>query len=417
MRTLALFFFLASFVPAAARCEQGGAPWGAQVSRDYNAWGWISAYTGEDEGSWDSLPSAERGAILKKAAAACAAAGRDLDSAGALTDGDALLAMPAASVKRMAACESGGPGAAAGLAEKQKRLALIKQKSAAGRFDQEDADWLAENGLTLRQDPDQAKAAARESKQRAARQQKGSEAAAKKYSGLNKKGLDSAALSKVYDGGAAGGAGAGDAVALSGKHKSSLPEPGERVSRKKLSYTPPPEMQLTDEFKGMKGYDDMKKENEYNKVMNEVDKDGADAAAKNKKIKTAGYASLKAVYSVSKDFDETFVNNPSPKSEDVKKVIDRINSKARNPQEAWEIAYQMRNKRDFPALRDAEHYLWACSESSESRWKAARTMITTPMYSAAKLPGLRKLFFDDNTSPPSASEIKWGWKGVKDCVK
>jgi hypothetical protein len=140
-------------------------------------------------------------------------------------------------------------------------------------------------------------------------------------------------------------------------------------------------------------------------------------AAKDKKIKAAGYATLKSVYSVSKDFDETFMNNPSPKSEDASRVIDRIKEKAKSPQEAREIAYQMRNKRDFPALRDAEHYLWACSEASESRWKAAQTMITTPMYSAAKLPGLRSIFFDENTSPPSASEIKWGWKGAKDCVK
>ena len=417
MRTLTTLVLLAALLPASGRCEQEKTPWGAQVSRDYNVWGWIASYTDEDEGSWDSLTPAERAAIVKKASAACAAAGRDLDSAAAQTDGEALLAVPAASVKRIAACGNGGENAAAGLAEKRARLALIKQKSAAGRFDQEDAAWLKENGLTLRQDPDQSKAAAKEHAQRSAQQKKASDAAAKKYAAFGKKNLDAAGLAKAYDGGRGKGADADGAVALSGKHKGSLPEPGERVSQKKLSYTPPPEMQLTDEFKGMKSYGDMKKENTYNKVMDEVDKDGADAAAKNKKIKSAGYASLKAVYAVSKDFDETFVNNPSPKSEDVKTVIDRINSKAKNPQEAWEIAYQMRNKRDFPALRDAEHYLWACSESSESRWKAAQTMITTPMYSAAKLPGLRKIFFDENASPPSASEIKWGWKGVKDCVK
>jgi hypothetical protein len=183
-------------------------------------------------------------------------------------------------------------------------------------------------------------------------------------------------------------------------------------------YVPPsPADTLTQEFSGQRGYQDMKKDNEYRKVMKEVDKDGEDAAAKGRKIKAAGYAALNSVYNVSKDFDETFVHNPAPRDADVQRVIDRIKSNSKNPDEAWQLAYTMRQKRDFPALRDAEHYLWACSEANESRWHAARTVITTPMYSAAKLPGLRKIFFDDDTSPPSASEIKWGWKGVKDCVK
>ncbi len=417
MRILSLLLLLIALNPAAARCGEEASRWGSQVSEDYNVWGWIAAYTDEDEDSWDALTPAERAALVKKASAACAAAGRELAAAEGQTDGEALLAVQPAALKRVASCEAGGKDAAAGLSQKQRRLAAIKQKAAAGRFDQGDADWLRENNLTLRMDSAQADEFGKKKALNAEKQKKTSEKVEKKYGALNKKDLDAESLAKAYDGGGAKAGGADGSVALSGKHASAPPDPGKRGPQKKLSYAPPPEMQLTEEFKDMKGYGEMKKENVYNKVMAEVDKDGEDAAAKNKKLKSAGLASLKAVYSVSKDFDETFVNNPSPKNEDVKKVIDRINSKAKNPQEAWEIAYQMRNKRDFPALRDAEHYLWACSEANESRWKATRTIITTPLYSAAKLPGLRKIFFDENASPPSASEIKWGWKGATECVK
>jgi hypothetical protein len=230
--------------------------------------------------------------------------------------------------------------------------------------------------------------------------------------------LDADRLSKIYDGQTTPAGNPADAaVRLSG---SAGTRPGQRTitaARPLRKAPPPPETRLTEEFSGMPGYSDIKKENDYVKVMKEVDKDGEDAAAKGRKIKAAGYAALNSVYSVSRDFDETFIHNPAPKDEDVQRVINRIKSSAKNPDEAWQIAYTMRQKRDFPALRDAEHYLWACSEANESRWHAARTLITTPMYSAAKLPGLRKIFFDENTSPPSLSEIKWGWKGVKDCAK
>lgn len=414
MRSILLLGFALLMAPDAARCGQEPVQWGARVSDEYDLWGWITSFADEDERTWDSLPRDQRNALLKKASDACSEAGRDLASCDQ-SDGDAILALSHTKLARMEACRAGGE-AAAGLKEKRLRLSVIRHKAAAGRFDQADLDWLRDNGITMRLDKYQSEKLTKDQDGRSKQSKQTAAAADKKYAALKGGKLDAAGLSKAYDGGKAGAAGAGDAVALSGKHNSAPPDPGKRAPQKKLAYTPPPDMQLSEEFKGMKGYAEIKKENPYTGVMAEVDKDG-EAAVKKSKIKAAGYATLKSVYSVSKDFDETFVNNPSPKNEDVSKVIDRIKSKAKNPQEAWEIAYQMRNQRDFPALRDAEHYLWACSEASESKWKATRTIITTPMYSAAKLPGLRKIFFDDNASPPSVSEIKWGWKGATDCVK
>jgi hypothetical protein len=237
---------------------------------------------------------------------------------------------------------------------------------------------------------------------------------------------DPAALNKFFDGSTSrGGTTSGDSAALSSPSavtavtsNGSTPYGTPRtMPKKRFSIPPPPAQQLTEDFKHMRGYADINRDNQFRSVMKEVDKDGESSAAKGEKMKSAGYATLRSIFAVSKDFDETFINNPSPKDEDVRKVIDRIRSAAKTPDDAWQIAYQMRAKRDFPALRDAEHYLWACSEASESRWKAARTVISTPLYSAAKLPGLRAVFFDDTTSPPSVSEMKWGLKGVKECVK
>lgn len=415
-KTVLMLLALAALAPAAF-CAPEGAAWGTRVSETYDLWGWISAYTDEDRDSWDALTPAERDAILKKAAAACARAGERADAAGA--DGEAILRLSQADLGHLGACSADGARTAGDLRAKQQRLAQIKSRAAAGRYDQADMDWLKANNLSLRLEKKSDEALQAEQAARAQKQKKTGDAVKKKYSALDKKNLTGAELGKAYDGGSGRGAGDESAVKLSAAKTAAAPKPEARgqLQKKTVASTPPPAVELTDKFKGMKSYSDMKKENTYEKVMNEVDKDGVEAAAKNKKIKSAGYATLKSVYAVSKDFDETFVNNPSPKKEDVSKVIDSIRTKAKNPQEAWEIAYQMRNQRDFPALRDAEHYLWACSEASESRWKATQTLITTPMYSAAKLPGLRKIFFDENASPPSVSEIKWGWKGVTDCVK
>lgn len=415
-KTVLILLALAALAPAAF-CAPEGAAWGTRVSESYDLWGWISAYTDEDRDSWDALTPAERDALLKKAAGACSRADERAGAAG--TDGEAILRLSGTDLEYLGACSAAGAGRADDLRDKQRHLARIKSRAAEGRFDQADMDWLSASGLTLRLDQKKNDSLQADQAARAQKQKKTGDDVKKKYSALDKKDLTGAELGKAYDGGSGRGAGDESAVKLSAAKTAAAPKPEARgqLQRKTVASTPPPAVELTDKFKGMKSYSDMNKENTYNKVMNEVDKDGVDAAAKNQKIKSAGYATLKSVYAVSKDFDETFVNNPSPKKEDVSKVIASIKAKAKNPQEAWEIAYQMRNQRDFPALRDAEHYLWACSEASESRWKATQTLITTPMYSAAKLPGLRKIFFDDTTSPPSVSEIKWGWKGVTDCVK
>ena len=417
MNSAALALLLLAAAAPAAFCAAGSAAWGSRVSGTHDLWSWIETYGDEDRDSWASLSRAEQDSLLKKAAAACDAADERLASAGGRGDGDALLSLSQAELGGLGACY--GPGAAAGLKARQQRLAQIKAKAAAGRYDESDAAWLRANGLTLRLDKKSEKALQDDQAKRAAQQKKAAAAAKKKYSALDKKGLTGAELGAAYDGASGRDGGGAAGVKLSARKTAAAPKPEERkqLQKKTVAYTPPPAMALTDKFKGEKSYADMKKENTYEKVMSEVDKDGVAAAAKNKKIKSAGYATLKSVYAVSKDFDETFVNNPSPRKEDVSRVIAAIRTKAKNPQEAWEIAYQMRNQRDFPALRDAEHYLWACSEASESRWKATQTLITTPLYSAAKLPGLRKIFFDENTSPPSVSEIKWGWKGVTDCVR
>ena len=186
-----------------------------------------------------------------------------------------------------------------------------------------------------------------------------------------------------------------------------------RGPTRKLIAHKPPVLEISEDLQGMKDYAQINKENKFTGAMAEVDKDGASGGT----VNAAKAAGLKTIFQISKDFDETFLNNPSPKDEDVRMVIDKIKSKAKNPDDAWEIAKLMRDKRDFPALRDAEHYLWSCSRTTGSKWDGAATLVVTPLYSMAKLPGLRKIFFDDATSPPSVSEMKWGAKGVKDCWK
>ncbi len=418
MRKALLILAALAALPAAALCAPEGAAWGSKVSETHDLWGWISACTEEDQDSWNSLTGAEQEALLKKAGTACAAADGRLAATAGQTDGEAILRLSKSDLGGLAACSAAGAQAAGELRAKQQRLVQIKQKAAAGRYDQADSDWLRAEGITLRLDATKRAALQADQAERSKSQKKASAAVKKRYGALDRKDLSERDLSKAYSGGDGRGADGGAGVKISARNTAAAPALQARKPQKKtIAFAPPPDVELTDKFKGMKSYADMRKENTYEHVMAEVDKDGVDAAAKNKKIKAAGYASLKTVYAVSKDFDETFVNNPSPKKEDVSRVIAAIRAKAKTPQEAWEIAYQMRGKRDFPALRDAEHYLWACSESSESRWKATQTLITTPLYSAVKLPGLRKIFFDDTTSPPSLSEVKWGWKGVTDCVK
>jgi hypothetical protein len=238
------------------------------------------------------------------------------------------------------------------------------------------------------------------------------------FAGTEPSKLSAGKFSSLYDGSGSAGkdpAPDPDTVNLQAKNDSKLSTGGTETGtpRKKLTSTAPPALELTNEFKGIEDYAEINKKNKFTGVMEETDKDGASGGAAN----AAKSAALKSVFQVSKDFDETFINNPSPKNQDVRTVIDKIKDKAKNPDDAWNIARQMRNSRDFPALRDAEHYLWSCAQTTESKWSGAATLIVTPLYSAAKLPGLRKIFFDDTASPPSVSEITWGVKGVKDCWK
>lgn len=392
--------------------------WGEEQETEYRVWTWLAERKGHSEESWKTLRPAFQRAEVTDAVKVCGRAAKQASYADGSAGGEPLIKMTDSELVDIDKCLDDGPAVAGDLREKRARLFRIKAKAAEGRFDEEDADWMAETGLTLRLDRDRAEALTGDAAARRERQQRTHAAAGSKYSRLGGN-LDRGTLSGVYDGGKTSGAAEGPAqVRITAGAGGPGPLKAEaRLPQKKLSYTPPPEMELGEKFRDMEDYGDLSRESTHNKVMAEVDRDGAEAAGAGKTVRAAGYAALKSVYSVSKDFDETFINNPSPKPEDVERVVTSIRAKTKNPQEAWETALKMRNARDFPALRDAEHYLWACAEADESRWKAARTVITTPLYSAAKLPGLRSIFFDDKTSPPSFSEIKWGWKGVKDCVK
>lgn len=398
--------------------EPAGLPWGAELETPYQAWAWISEFTGEDQDTWTALSEDQQGSLLKKAEASCRQADKTADAASG-ADAKALEVLSDETLKRLAVCAENGEARAAALQQKRNKLGLILARAKAGPLSQADLAWLEENSLRLN-DEALDKAAWRGQMQAQAQNSKKSlDKSGKKLTALkDSKALKAEKLSSFYDGGKAGlkgSANAGSSVQLKGKTgaKLSTPSPEARTSKKALTSTAPPEVQLSEHFKGMEGYKEIKAKDQFTAVMKEVDKDGESGG----KVNAAKAATLKAVFQVSKDFNETFINNPSPRDEDVRLVIDKIKSKARNPDDAWEIALQMRKQKDFPALRDAEHYLWSCTRTTESKWHGAATIVSTPLYSLAKMPGLRKIFFDEETSPPSLSEVKWGTKGVTECWK
>jgi len=418
MRTeLFLALFLLPLRPLIAAGAGEGVPWGSETDGQYRAWDWISAFTEEDQNTWDGLAADGQEAVLKRAGDACLAADRASLAAQTRGDAGALSALPDETLDQLSVCVENGKARAGVLREKRDRLNQIILRSKNRPLSQTDLNWLEANSIRL-QDPSLNDAAASgEIERQNKTAQKRNRNAEKKFSKLKDgKSLTSAGLASIYDGSGSKGKDSPqypDTVALKDEKnaKLSLPGPETRGPRKKLTSSAPPELALTEEFKGQKGYAEINKENKFTGVMDEVDKDGASGGTAN----AAKAAALKTVFQISKDFDETFINNPSPKDADVRLVIDKIKNKAKNPDDAWELAAQMRNTRDFPALRDAEHYLWSCARTTGSKWNGAATLISTPLYSIAKLPGLRKIFFDDATSPPSGSEIKWGAKGVRDC--
>ncbi|OGR44452.1 MAG: hypothetical protein A2X35_07000 [Elusimicrobia bacterium GWA2_61_42] len=393
-------------------------PWGAELETPYQAWAWISEFTEEDQDTWPGLSEDQQDSLLKKAEASCRQADKAAEAASG-SDAKALEVISDATLARLAVCAENGEARAAALQQKRDKLGLILARAKAGPLPQADLAWLEENSLRLN-DEELDKAAWRGQMQAQAQNSKKSlDKSGKKLAALkDSKALKAEKLSSLYDGGKTGLKGPADAnsaVQLKGKAgtKLSTPSPLARGSKKALTSTAPPEVQLTEHFKGMEGYKEIKAKDQFTAVMKEVDKDGESGG----KVNAAKAATLKAVFQVSKDFNETFINNPSPKDEDVRLVIDKIKSKAKNPDDAWEIALQMRKQKDFPALRDVEHYLWSCTRTTESKWHGAATIVSTPLYSLAKMPGLRKIFFDEETSPPSLSEVKWGTKGVTECWK
>lgn len=408
--TAALIALILLPAAGAAAGQTGGCPWGSPLETPYRSWAWISEFTEEDQNTWAELSGAQQSSLLKKAGNACLQA----DKTAGVTEAKSLAAISDETLRALAVCTGDGETRALALQKKRDNLKTVMARAKTGPLSPADLAWLKGNSIDF-EGGEAAGAALKEQQQKQEKNNKKSLAKLNtKLSPL--KGAGSAdKISAFYDGGKTGkgAAGADSSVRLKAGAGSKIPEPQARGPKKALTYTPPPEIQLSQEFKGMEGYKDIRKKDPFTAVMNEVDKDGASGG----KANAAKAATLKAVYQVSKDFNETFINNPSPNDTDVRLVIDKIKNKAKNPNDAWEIALQMRKQKDFPALRDAEHYLWSCTRTNESKWNGAATMVSTPLYSLAKMPGLRKLFFDDDTSPPSISEVKWGAKGVTECWK
>ncbi|HAH31408.1 MAG TPA: hypothetical protein DCL44_03735 [Elusimicrobia bacterium] len=417
MKKIVLTFILASGILNLQAEEQAGKIlWGSKLETPYLSWDWISSFTDEGKDTWAELTADKQKAALHKAQSACGSA----DNAARAAEGPnayAITGLSDTSLENLSVCVEKGEDRAQRLREKRDKLKQIIQRSKTGALRGSDTAWLEEKGIKLEDSSFKDQTSLKENEKQNKANKRITQGSEQKFSKLKSEQSRSGGLSSVYDGSKAKGGVASDngTVALkSGKSdKLSTPKPDERLSKKKLTSSPPPNPvdKLTDEFKNKEGYADINKKNKFTPVMAEVDKDGESGG----KLNAAKAATLKAVYNVSKDFDETFINNPSPKNEDVRTVIDKIKSQSKNPEEAWQIAKQMRDKRDFPALRDAEHYLWSCTQTTGSKWDGVATAISTPLYSMAKLPGLRKIFFDDNTSPPSLGEMKWGVKGVKEC--
>jgi len=299
----AVLIFALNRAAAAAVEEPAPVQWGDEVSDKYRVWDWISAYLQEDADSWRGLSAEEQSAQLKKAETACARSNSALAGTREQTDAAAIMAMPDAAISHIEVCLPDGASVAPALKEKKTRLLLLKQKADAGTLSAEDMKWLEENRLELAEGTFQDSSTREGLDAQKKQQAKINAAAEKKYASLkDKKNLGSGGLNGIYDGTKGGAAEEDGAVSLS-KRSGGEPSPlktGDRSSKKKLSFAPPPEVQLTGEPK------EAKKVQEYKKAEN------APAA---KKPDSSYYD-----YKVSKIFDGKAKDAAQTRAQEEKKV-------------------------------------------------------------------------------------------------
>ncbi len=239
LRLLALAALLA---PQAALCAGERTPWGARVSGNYDVWGWLAEYTGEDEESWAELEPDRQDAELARGKAACERAGARLASTRNQTDGLAILALSESDLGQIGVCVNNGQALASSLEAKKTRLAAIRANALQGRYNEADMDWMRQHGITMPQEGQAVQQREAEQAASAKKQQLQYDAARKKYGKL--KGQDAAGLAGIYDGGKSAGSGPERAPAanLSGK-RLAMPKPGARnPTTKSLTAAAPPSL-------------------------------------------------------------------------------------------------------------------------------------------------------------------------------
>lgn len=218
-RALYAFILAAGFFPLTGRCGAEKKAWGSRVSDNYNVWGWISAFTDEDQGSWGDLDRAKQDLTIEKAEAACKKAGSRLAATNNQSDGKEILALSEGDLEYIGACLKNGETISESLSGKRAKLAEIQGKASKGVYEEADMQWLRSNGVTLEHKAAAGPQTPKQKEERAQQQQKTSAAAGKKYGKM--KGMGADGLAGVYDGAASGRSGGGpngsSAVDLSGK--------------------------------------------------------------------------------------------------------------------------------------------------------------------------------------------------------
>jgi len=233
----------ALLAPAAVFGAEGKTAWGERVSDNYNVWGWLSEYAGEDQESWDEQGREQQDAALAKAKAGCEKAGGRLAATKGQTDGMAILALSESDLGQIGVCVKSGETIAASLEQKKARLANIRAKALKGQYPEADMLWLQENNITM---PQQAGPSAEEraEKQAAAakKQKQKYDAAKQKYGKL--KNMDAKGMGELYHGDKGSKAAADPSLAadLSGV-KGKLAKPQLRKpTTKSLTAAAPPAM-------------------------------------------------------------------------------------------------------------------------------------------------------------------------------
>ncbi|MDD5209914.1 MAG: hypothetical protein PHV36_11040 [Elusimicrobiales bacterium] len=200
------------------RCETEKRAWGSPVPGGYNVWGWISAFTDEDQGTWEDLDRAKQDSTIEKAGAACKKADERLAATNAQTNGKAILSLSGRDLEYIGVCLKDGEAVSEALSAKRAKLAEIQAKVSNGAYDEADMQWLRANGITLEQRAPAGLQTSKQKEERAQKQEKTTAAARKKYGKM--KDMNADGLAGVYDGAASGknGANAGSsAVDLSAK--------------------------------------------------------------------------------------------------------------------------------------------------------------------------------------------------------